>query len=185
MLANMKEQIKGKNHNHIAVEACDSGTLVVASWGKEKLMSSVVCSWSIVGEEIVPLAVLMSLSLDVAPLTACYLRAIVNEEEVFLGIFLDFYVRDLECRDITLNKSTILWWKFSAATDRSVDPHHKQQRGSEVCVSENKTQHKKERHARLLRGNPKREKHPRMGKRFHYNSQVIRIIDKLLVCLLS
>jgi len=43
----------------------------------------------------------------------------------FLRKAFGFGEGDLECRDSDLNKSTSMRWRFSATSDRTVDPHHK------------------------------------------------------------
>jgi len=39
------------------------------------------------------------------------------------------FLRKIFCvfKDSDLNESTILWWRFSAESDQTVDPHHKRE----------------------------------------------------------
>ena len=75
----------------------------------------------------IPPVVVMALPLDVAPLRMMiyFLGAIGIVKEAFLGKFLVFWERYLECRDSTLNESITLWWRCSDTSDLTVDTHHK------------------------------------------------------------
>jgi len=71
---------------------------VAGSCGEES-MSSVVRNWSLEGEEVVPSAILMTFPLNVSLLMVRCFGAIVDLIEAFGG-------RDLECKNLDLNKST-------------------------------------------------------------------------------
>ena len=40
---------------------------------------------------------------------------------IWKRIFEEDYREDLECRDLNLNESTKMWWRFSDTIDRAVD----------------------------------------------------------------
>ena len=56
------------------------------------------------------------------------------------------------------NSSFLLWWRFSATSDRMVDPHHKRSRAWGVCVNKSNAHNRKTETQDFLRGNSNREK---------------------------
>ena len=136
-----------------------------------------------VGGGIVPLVVLMALPLDIASLTTCFLEAIVNEEG-------EFFKKDFEFlgeRSWVYGLSSHRKHQFVVEIfhrDRSKSQSAPQMREeSGECVNKSNAQCRYGETHDFLSENSNREKITERKRRFHYNSQVTRIIGNSLVCL--